>query len=67
MSPGFVFVLTCERGLAQLTGGGARHGGGLVQLQLSLQRELWDGEGQLVAPGAPQRTQAGTPSASSCS
>lgn len=59
-------VLTCERGLAELTGGG---GGRLFQLQLSLHWELWDGEGQLLAPGAPQRTQtqqAGALAASSC-
>lgn len=62
-------VLTCERGLAQLTGGGARGAGRLVQLQLSLHWELWDGEGQLITPRAPHCTrteQAGTLPTSSC-
>lgn len=58
-----VFVLTCQRRPAQLAGGGARCGGRLVELQLSLHWELWDGERQLVTPWTPHRTrtqQAGT-------
>lgn len=63
-----VCALTCERSLAaQLAGGGARGGGRLVQLQLSLHWDLWDGEGELVAAWTPHgaRTQqAGTLAAS---
>lgn len=68
MIPLCVSVLTCERGLAQLAAGGARGGGRLIELQLSLHWELWDGEGQLVTPRAPHGTrtqQAGTLTTSS--
>lgn len=51
-------ILTCERGLALLAARGARGGGGLVQLQLSLHRQLWDGQREVLAPRASH--QAGT-------
>lgn len=55
--------LTCGRGLAELTGGGAWCGGRFLQLQLSLQGKLWNGLGKLLPPRAPG--QAGAPPTSS--